>query len=90
MRLRTVRIFQPARNTMQSGGAKGNKWRLDWDILPGGGRWENHLMGWASSCVARTGYMAGCLLSGQRGLHAGHPPVVPHQGGRHRLCRASR
>ena len=36
---------------MQSGGAKGMRWRLDWDILPGGGRWENPLMGWASSCA---------------------------------------
>ena len=34
---------------MTSGGAKGKRWRLDWDILPGGGRWENPLMGWASS-----------------------------------------
>jgi NADH dehydrogenase (ubiquinone) Fe-S protein 4 len=51
LRHRTVRIFQPTRNTMQSGGAKGEKWRLDWDILPGGGRWENSLMGWASSYV---------------------------------------
>jgi NADH dehydrogenase (ubiquinone) Fe-S protein 4 len=47
-----VRIYQPTRNTMQSGGSKGNGWRLDWDILPGGGRWENSLMGWASSCVS--------------------------------------
>ena len=44
-----VRVYQPTRNTMQSGGAKGMPWRLDWDILPGGGRWENPLMGWASS-----------------------------------------
>jgi len=36
---------------MQSGGAKGNRWRIDFDILQGGGRWENPLMGWASSCV---------------------------------------
>jgi NADH dehydrogenase (ubiquinone) Fe-S protein 4 len=49
LRHRVVRIYQPARNTMQSGGAKGKRWRLDWDILPGGGRWENPLMGWASS-----------------------------------------
>ena len=34
---------------MQSGGAKGEKWRIDWDTLPGSGRWENPLMGWASS-----------------------------------------
>jgi len=46
---RVVRIFQPTRNTMQSGGAKGERWRIDWDILQGGGRWENPLMGWASS-----------------------------------------
>lgn len=49
LRHRVVRIYQPVRNTMQSGGAKGKRWRLDWDILPGGGRWENPLMGWASS-----------------------------------------
>lgn len=36
---------------MQSGGAKGNRWRIDFDILQGGGRWENPLMGWASSYV---------------------------------------
>jgi NADH dehydrogenase (ubiquinone) Fe-S protein 4 len=36
---------------MQSGSAKTDRWRVDWDILPGGGRWENPLMGWASSCV---------------------------------------
>jgi len=49
LRHRVVRIFQPTRNTMQSGAAKRKRWRLDWDILPGGGRWENPLMGWASS-----------------------------------------
>ena len=53
LRHRVVRIYQPTRNTMQSGGAKGNRWRLDWDILPGGGRWENPLLGWASSYVSR-------------------------------------
>ncbi|KAI0322354.1 ETC complex I subunit conserved region-domain-containing protein [Amylostereum chailletii] len=49
LRHRTVRIYQPARNTMQSGGAKMERWRIDFDILQGGGRWENPLMGWASS-----------------------------------------
>jgi NADH dehydrogenase (ubiquinone) Fe-S protein 4 len=34
---------------MQSGEAKGTRWRIDWDVLQGGGRWENPLMGWASS-----------------------------------------
>jgi len=51
LRHRVVRIYQPTRNTMQSGGAKGEKWRIDFDTLPGGGRWENPLIGWASSCV---------------------------------------
>jgi len=46
---RSVRIYQPTRNTMQSGGTKGELWRIDFDILQGGGRWENPLMGWASS-----------------------------------------
>lgn len=36
---------------MQSGGAKGERWRIDFDILQGAGRWENPLMGWASSYV---------------------------------------
>lgn len=34
---------------MQSGGAKGENWRIDFDVLQGAGRWENPLMGWASS-----------------------------------------
>lgn len=49
LRHRSVRIYQPTRNTMQSGGSKGERWRIDWDILQGAGRWENPLMGWASS-----------------------------------------
>lgn len=49
LRHRAVRVYQPTRNTMQSGGAKGERWRIDFDILQGGGRWENPLMGWASS-----------------------------------------
>jgi len=44
---------------MQSGGAKGEKWRIDWDTLPGGGKWENPLMGWASSAD----YMQGTRLT---------------------------
>ena len=49
LRHRQVRIYVPTRNTMQSGGARGERWRIDFDILQGGGRWENQLMGWASS-----------------------------------------
>lgn len=54
LRHRSVRIFKPTRNTMQSGGAKGEKWRIDFDILQGSGRWENPQMGWASSYVVLT------------------------------------
>jgi NADH dehydrogenase (ubiquinone) Fe-S protein 4 len=49
LRHRMVRIYQPARNTMQSGAGKSERWRIDWDVLLGAGRWENPLMGWASS-----------------------------------------
>jgi len=59
LRNRVVRVYQPTRNTMQSGGAKGNRWRVDFDILQGGGRWENPLMGWASSAD----YVQGTRLS---------------------------
>ncbi|KAH9891939.1 ETC complex I subunit conserved region-domain-containing protein [Cubamyces lactineus] len=59
LRHRTVRIFQPTRSTTQSGTGKSERWRIDWDILPGGGRWENPLMGWASSAD----YMQGTRLS---------------------------
>ncbi|KAI0087846.1 Ndufs4, NADH dehydrogenase Fe-S protein 4 [Irpex rosettiformis] len=59
LRHRSVRIFQPTRSTTQSGTGKSNRWRIDWDILQGGGRWENPLMGWASSAD----YMQGTRLS---------------------------
>ncbi|KAG5353198.1 hypothetical protein E4T56_gene8198 [Termitomyces sp. T112] len=59
LRHRAVRIYQPTRNTMQSGGAKSERWRVDWDILQGGGRWENPLMGYASSAD----YMQGTRMS---------------------------
>ncbi|KAL4081092.1 Ndufs4, NADH dehydrogenase Fe-S protein 4 [Scleroderma citrinum] len=56
---RAVRIYQPTRNTMQSGSGKSERWRIDWDILQGGGRWENPLMGFASSAD----YMQGTRIS---------------------------
>ena len=49
LRHRSVRIYQPTRNTMQSGSGKLERWRIDFDTLQGGGRWENPLMGYASS-----------------------------------------
>ncbi|KAJ7578367.1 Ndufs4, NADH dehydrogenase Fe-S protein 4 [Mycena floridula] len=59
LRHRMVRVYQPTRNTMQSGGAKTERWRIDFDILQGGGRWENPLMGWASSAD----YMQGTRIT---------------------------
>ncbi|TFK40829.1 Ndufs4, NADH dehydrogenase Fe-S protein 4 [Crucibulum laeve] len=59
LRHRAVRVYQPTRNTMQSGAGKSSRWRIDWDTLQGAGRWENPLMGWASSAD----YMQGTRLS---------------------------
>ncbi|KAK5011109.1 hypothetical protein LTR28_005654 [Elasticomyces elasticus] len=33
----------------QSGDWHGHQWRMDWDVLQKGHRWENPLMGWQSS-----------------------------------------
>ncbi|KAF5004548.1 hypothetical protein FDECE_8960 [Fusarium decemcellulare] len=46
---RTVRIYQETKPATQSGEWRGQRWRMDWDILPKGHRWENPLMGWQSS-----------------------------------------
>lgn len=59
LRKRVVRIYQPTRNTMQSASGKTERWRIDWDILPSGSRWENPLMGYASSAD----YMQGTRMS---------------------------
>jgi len=46
---RTVRIYKEAKTATQSGDWHGHHWRMDWDILSKGHRWENPLMGWQSS-----------------------------------------
>ncbi|KAJ2691175.1 ndufs4 NADH dehydrogenase Fe-S protein subunit [Coemansia spiralis] len=46
---RTVRIYRPSNNPMQSGRNANLKWRLDFDALEKGSRWENPLMGWQST-----------------------------------------
>ncbi|TPX15034.1 uncharacterized protein E0L32_004864 [Thyridium curvatum] len=46
---RTVRIYKPSKPATQSGTWGHSRWRMDWDILPKGHRWENPLMGWQSS-----------------------------------------
>eukprot|EP00117_Sycon_ciliatum_P021204 scpid102415/ scgid18654/ NADH dehydrogenase [ubiquinone] iron-sulfur protein 4, mitochondrial; Complex I-18 kDa; Complex I-AQDQ; NADH-ubiquinone oxidoreductase 18 kDa subunit; NADH dehydrogenase [ubiquinone] iron-sulfur protein 4, mitochondrial; Complex I-18 kDa; NADH-ubiquinone oxidoreductase 18 kDa subunit len=44
--VRTVRIFSPCKNAMQSGTYGTHHWRIEW---PNEERWENPLMGWCSS-----------------------------------------
>ncbi|XP_043920355.1 NADH dehydrogenase [ubiquinone] iron-sulfur protein 4, mitochondrial [Protopterus annectens] len=46
IKTRKVRIFVPARNAMQSGINNTKKWRMEFDTRE---RWENPLMGWAST-----------------------------------------
>ncbi|KAM0790115.1 hypothetical protein ACM66B_005441 [Microbotryomycetes sp. NB124-2] len=46
---RPVRIYRPSPPSTQSAQSTSHHWRVDWDILPQSGRWENPLMGWASS-----------------------------------------
>ncbi len=43
---RYVRIFRPAKNAMQSGTAGVRRWKIEFETRQ---RWENPLMGWASS-----------------------------------------
>ncbi|KAK2593499.1 ndufs4 NADH dehydrogenase Fe-S protein subunit [Conoideocrella luteorostrata] len=49
LQARTVRIHKEAKPATQSGDFRTERWRMDWDILPKGHRWENPLMGWQSS-----------------------------------------
>ncbi|KAL6248411.1 ndufs4 NADH dehydrogenase Fe-S protein subunit [Rhinocladiella similis] len=49
LQARTVRIYKPVRPATQSGTWGSHAWRMDWDPLPKGHRWENPLMGWQSS-----------------------------------------
>ncbi|KAL6860605.1 ndufs4 NADH dehydrogenase Fe-S protein subunit [Amphichorda felina] len=49
LQARTVRIYKEAKPATQSGNFRGEHWRMDWDILAKGHRWENPLMGWQSS-----------------------------------------
>ena len=42
-------IYKPAKPATQSGEWHCHDWRMDWDILSKGHRWENPLMGWQSS-----------------------------------------
>lgn len=49
LQARTVRIYKPTKPATQSGTWTGSRWRMDWDVLGKGNRWENPLIGWQSS-----------------------------------------
>ena len=44
-----ISIYKQAKPASQSGDWHSNHWRMDWDVLSKGHRWENPLMGWQSS-----------------------------------------
>lgn len=46
---RVVRIYKEAKYATQSAHGNGKYWRLEFDILSKGNRWENDLMGFQSS-----------------------------------------
>ncbi|KAL9622103.1 MAG: hypothetical protein Q9160_003446 [Pyrenula sp. 1 TL-2023] len=48
-------IFRPAKTATQSGTWHAHQWRMDWDPLQKGHRWQNPLMGWQSSADAMQG-----------------------------------
>lgn len=52
---RVVRIFKEAKPATQSGHHNGTFWKLDWDVLSKGNRWENDLMGYQGSADALQG-----------------------------------
>ncbi|KAI9779456.1 MAG: hypothetical protein M1816_003508 [Peltula sp. TS41687] len=49
LQARTVYIFRPSKTATQSGDWHGHVWRMDWEVLGKGHRWENDLMGWQST-----------------------------------------
>lgn len=46
IKTRMVRIYQPPKNSMQSGTDNTNYWQIDFDTRE---RWENPLIGWTST-----------------------------------------
>ncbi|KKA28310.1 hypothetical protein TD95_003003 [Thielaviopsis punctulata] len=55
LQARQVRIYRETKPATQSGEWKSHHWRMDWDVLGKGHRWENPLMGWQSSADAMQG-----------------------------------
>ncbi|RLV93074.1 hypothetical protein JA1_002752 [Spathaspora sp. JA1] len=55
---RVVRIYQETKPATQSGVHNTRNWKLDWDVLGKGNRWENDLMGYQGSAD----YMQGTIM----------------------------
>lgn len=55
---RVVRIYQEAKSATQSGRFNSSHWKLNWDVLGKGNRWENDLIGYQSSAD----YMQGTTM----------------------------
>lgn len=55
---RVVRIYQESKYATQSGTHNTDAWKLDWDVLGAGNRWENDLMGYQGS----SDYMQGTIM----------------------------
>jgi NADH dehydrogenase (ubiquinone) Fe-S protein 4 len=55
---RVVRIYKEAKPATQSANHNGSSWKLDWDVLGKGNRWENDLMGYQGSAD----YMQGTIM----------------------------
>lgn len=46
-----VRVYSPAATPTSAGRANTHHWRVDFDVLQNSHRWENPLIGWASTYV---------------------------------------
>ncbi|ODV67628.1 hypothetical protein HYPBUDRAFT_107563 [Hyphopichia burtonii NRRL Y-1933] len=55
---RVVRIYLESKPATQSGHHNAKSWKLDWDVLGKGNRWENDLIGYQSSAD----YMQGTIM----------------------------
>ena len=51
LKARTVRIYSPSKNAMQSGTFGTHKWQIQFDTRE---RWENPMMGWTATYVSHS------------------------------------
>ncbi|XP_051981636.1 NADH dehydrogenase [ubiquinone] iron-sulfur protein 4, mitochondrial-like isoform X1 [Xyrauchen texanus] len=86
IKTRKVRIFVPACNAMQSGVKNTQKWKMDFDTRE---RWENALMGWAST-VAGSWSLSQLTLGERRGTPwTGRQSIAGPHTDRHTLTLTS-